>query len=333
MGSMAERAQIIVKGIVQGVGFRPYVFNLAESLGLKGYVTNTSEGVLIDAEGHELAQFITRLRPEAPPLSQITDVFVTSLPLKGFSAFTIQKSTESTRALPFTLVSPDVSICSDCLREMLDPSDRRFLYPFVNCTNCGPRYSITRSVPYDRPNTTMAPFTMCSDCRKEYDDPRNRRFHAQPNACPVCGPTVELCLPSNRNGTEMVGEGMQNGKAMAETIKLLKEGRIVAVKGIGGFHIACDATNDAAVRRLREKKRKSNKPFAVMAPTSATAASYCMMSEGEKDVLESIRRPVVLLKKRPVCLLAGATRLFTICFFTMPLTVPAFLTSRISRRS
>ena len=192
MGSMVERAQIIVNGIVQGVGFRPYVYNLAIGLHLAGYVTNSSEGVLIDIEGAQVATFIQRLRAEAPPLSDITDITITNLPEQGYQDFTIHASIDRAVGRSFTLVSPDVSICDDCLRELHDPGDRRYLYPFINCTNCGPRYSITTSVPYDRPNTTMAGFTMCPDCQREYDDSRNRRFHAQPNACPVCGPQVEF---------------------------------------------------------------------------------------------------------------------------------------------
>ena len=196
MGHMVERAQIIIKGVVQGVGFRPFVYKLARSLDLRGYVTNSSEGVLIDVEGSQIAAFIQRVRTEAPPLSRITDLTVVPLPLNGYHAFTIRPSTDDASGKPFTLVSPDVSICGDCLRELLDPSDRRYLYPFINCTNCGPRYSITLSVPYDRPNTTMAGFTMCPDCLREYQDPMDRRFHAQPNACPVCGPQVEFRVRS-----------------------------------------------------------------------------------------------------------------------------------------
>ena len=192
MGAMAERAHIIVKGVVQGVGFRPYVFTLAEALQLKGYVTNTSEGVIIDVEGARVPEFLGRLTPEAPPLSRITDVVVTNLPPHGYPDFGIRESIDGKANLPFTLVSPDVSVCDDCLKELLSPVDRRYLYPFINCTNCGPRYSITRSVPYDRPNTTMAPFAMCPECRQEYENPRDRRFHAQPNACPACGPRVEF---------------------------------------------------------------------------------------------------------------------------------------------
>ncbi len=295
MGHMVERAQIVVRGIVQGVGFRPFVFNLADALGLKGYVTNTSEGVFIDIEGTRITEFIDRLRKEAPPLSDITDVSFASHPVHGYTEFSIRHSLDQAEGLPFTLVSPDVSICDDCLSELLDPADRRHLYPFINCTNCGPRYSITRLVPYDRPNTTMADFAMCPDCMAEYQDPRNRRFHAQPNACPVCGPAVEFRL---RNAER----GVRNGEAVKETVKLLREGGIVAIKGIGGFHIACDAMNRDAVKRLREKKRKSNKPFAVMGPDMDSIGTYCAIAEGEKNILRNNRRPILLLRKTEVSL-------------------------------
>src|SRR5512143_491560 len=291
MGSMAARAQIVVKGIVQGVGFRPFVFNLAGSLDLRGYVTNTSEGVLIEIEGQRLPEFVERLQTDAPPLARITDVAVTSLPYHGYIEFVIRRSMDSTADSQFTLISPDISVCEDCHRELFEPSDRRYLYPFVNCTNCGPRFSITRSVPYDRPNTTMAGFTMCPDCLREYHDPRNRRFHAQPNACATCGPHVVFRVRGS-------GFGVKGSDAFRETIKLLLAGGIVAVKGIGGFHLACDAGNDAAVRRLREKKRKNNKPFAVMTPTAESAGRYCEISEAERNLLLSIRRPIVLLRKK-----------------------------------
>ena len=325
MGHMVERAQIIIKGVVQGVGFRPFVYKLARSLDLRGYVTNSSEGVLIDVEGSQIAAFIQRVRTEAPPLSRITDLTVVPLPLNGYHAFTIRPSTDDASGKPFTLVSPDVSICGDCLRELLDPSDRRYLYPFINCTNCGPRYSITLSVPYDRPNTTMAGFTMCPDCLREYQDPMDRRFHAQPNACPVCGPQVEFrvrsaeCggaphprpLPGGERGSIISplpnGERIRvRGEALKASIELLLDGGIVAIKGIGGFHLACDAANDEAVTRLREKKRKSNKPFAVMAPDIEHIGEFCVVSEQERTVLLSNQRPIVLLRKRGHDALAAA---------------------------
>ncbi|HEX9020192.1 MAG TPA: Sua5/YciO/YrdC/YwlC family protein, partial [Nitrospirota bacterium] len=295
MDRVAERAQIVVRGVVQGVGFRPFVYNLAGALGLRGYVTNTSEGVFIDIEGVPVREFIRRLREEAPPLSRITDVSFTNLPVLGYAGFTIQHSIDQAEGLPFTLVSPDVSLCDDCLHELLEPANKRYLYPFINCTNCGPRYSITKSVPYDRPNTTMASFRMCPDCEREYHDPENRRFHAQPNACPECGPSVQFRAQSSESGAK-------TAKAIQETIKTLQNGGIVAVKGLGGFHIACDATNQEAVKRLRERKRRSNKPFAVMAPAVGTIADFCAVNENEKQALLDRRRPIVLLRKRKATL-------------------------------
>ncbi len=286
---MVERAKITVKGIVQGVGFRPYVYALAGSLKMRGYVTNTSEGVSIDVEGENLDVFIARLPREAPQLSNIFEVTAVPLPAYGYADFRILESSDEGR---FTLISHDVSVCDDCLRELLDPADRRYLYPFINCTNCGPRFSITKSVPYDRPNTTMSGFTMCPACRAEYEDPANRRFHAQPNACPECGPQMHLRVKSSEFKVPV------NENALKAAITLLREGAIVAIKGIGGFHIACNAANDEAVKRLRNRKRKSNKPFALMAPDTDTVETFCEVSEEERNILLSKRRPIVLLRKR-----------------------------------
>ena len=292
MDSMVERAQIIVRGVVQGVGFRPFVYKLATGLRVTGYVTNTSDGVLIEVEGTDISEFARRLRTEAPPLSDITEISSTALPVHGYPDFSIRASADDAIGRPFTLVSPDVSICDDCLRELLDPGDRRYLYPFINCTNCGPRYSITKSVPYDRPNTTMADFTFCPDCLREYHDPLDRRFHAQPNACPVCGPQVEFRAQSSAFSLN------EKESSIQRAISLLKQGGIVAIKGLGGFHLACDAANDTAVRRLRERKRKSNKPFAVMSLSIDDINRFCTISSEEKDLLRSNRRPVVLLQKK-----------------------------------
>ena len=286
---MAERARISVTGVVQGVGFRPYVHALAARLGITGFVTNTAEGVLIEAEGELLGEFIARIPKESPPLSRITGLTVRPLPAQGTTGFLIRESLDRPGA--FTLVSPDVAVCPDCLRELLDRSDRRYRYPFINCTNCGPRYSITRSVPYDRPNTTMAAFTMCPACSREYHDPRDRRFHAQPNACPECGPQVELRAQSSEFG-------VKGSEALDECVRMLKNGGIVAIKGLGGFHLACDAANDFAVRTLRERKRRSNKPFAVMASDANAVRRFCEVGSNELRQLESVRRPIVLLKKR-----------------------------------
>jgi len=292
---MNQRQKIIVKGVVQGVGFRPFVYNLAKSLNLRGYVNNSSKGVTIEIEGDNSEAFVERLSKEAPPLSQIVSIDVSQLPYHGYQDFKILESEDEGS---FTLISADVSICQDCFREMLDRNDRRYLYPFINCTNCGPRYTITKSVPYDRPNTTMSVFKMCPDCKREYHDPSDRRFHAQPNACPVCGPQVELKVKSGKLKvkSEKVRVNQKNNP-IQETIKLLKRGAIVAIKGLGGFHIACDATNEEAVKRLRLKKRKSNKPFGLMAPDIETVRKFCEVSREEETLLLSNKRPIVLLKK------------------------------------
>lgn len=289
---MAERAEITVKGVVQGVGFRPFVYHLAESLNLKGYVANTSDGVVIDIEGDNIPEFVRRLPKEAPPLSLIVDVAITPLEEFGYADFRIIESRDAEVCGSFTMVSPDVSICADCLRELLDPANRRYLYPFINCTNCGPRYTITKSVPYDRPNTTMANFLMCSECNREYNDPGDRRFHAQPNACPQCGPRAEMEILNSQFKTD------KNDNAIEAAIRLLKQGAIVAIKGLGGFHIACDASNEEAVQKLRERKRKNNKPFALMAQDMDTIKKFCVVSGEEEHLLLSYRRPIVLLKKK-----------------------------------
>ena len=273
------------------MGFRPFVYNLASSMGLKGYVANTSEGVVIDIEGDNVTRFLERVAKEAPPLSRIEDLSFYPLPLKEYDDFRIQESRDGGR---FTLVSPDVSVCEDCLRELFDPADRRYFYPFINCTNCGPRFSITKAVPYDRPNTTMASFDMCPLCLEEYTDPENRRFHAEPNACPECGPRVEFVFSS---GFEP-GDISFRPNPIEKTVHLLKEGFIVAVKGLGGFHLACDATNERAVLNLRKRKRKSGKPFALMAPDMETVEKYCRLSREEKRLLLSRGRPIVLLRKK-----------------------------------
>jgi hydrogenase maturation protein HypF len=286
-----ERVRILVKGVVQGVGFRPFVYSLAKSLNLKGFVMNSSEGVVIDIEGDNSPTFIQRLSKEAPPLSQIMGVDTTPMPFYGYQDFQIIKSRDQGS---FTLISSDVSICEDCLKELLNKNDRRYLYPFINCTNCGPRYTITRSVPYDRPNTAMSVFNMCPDCEKEYYNPEDRRFHAQPNACHVCGPQVTLVV------SHQLSVISQN--PIEKTIELLKDGKIVAIKGLGGFHIACDASNEVAVNGLRLKKRKNNKPFALMAPDVETIKKFCKVSKEEEDLLISNKKPIVLLKKIQNCL-------------------------------
>jgi hydrogenase maturation protein HypF len=273
------RKQIRVRGIVQGVGFRPFVFNLAQRLRLSGYVLNSSAGVLMELEGDlaQIERFLRELRENPPPLAQMEDISVESLEPAGYESFSIRESVDVPGQL--APVSPDVSTCLDCLRDFQTPGNRRFGYPFTNCTNCGPRYTITRMIPYDRPLTTMACFPMCAQCLREYEDPSDRRFHAQPNACPDCGPTITLSVEMAR--------------------QLLREGRVLAIKGLGGFHLVCDPYNDAAVQLLRERKKRSDKPFALMVRDTAAAENLCMLSDAERAALTSIRRPIVILARRP----------------------------------
>src|SRR3989304_5722132 len=305
---MNSRIKISVRGVVQGVGFRPFVYSLAKSLNLKGFVMNSSKGVTIEIEGNDSSLFVERLKNEAPPLSKIMNLDVSPLPYHGYKDFQIVESEDEGS---FTLISPDVSVCKDCFKELLSDNDRRYLYPFINCTNCGPRYTITRSVPYDRPNTTMSVFQMCAECNEEYHNPGDRRFHAQPNACPVCGPHVKLIVKNKKNPpSPPFSKGGMGGlldetpkvdkkeNPIKETIRLLKEGYIVAIKGLGGFHLACDASNERAVNMLRLRKRKSNKPFALMAPDVKTVRKFCNVSSEEENLLLSIKRPMVLLTKK-----------------------------------
>ncbi len=287
-----KRVLIRIRGRVQGVGFRPHVFNLATALSLKGTVKNSSKGVTIDIEGERVDEFIKRLRTSPPPLAEIEEIHTEELPPVNYSDFSILHSEEEGS---FTHVSPDVSICDDCLKEMLEPSDRRYLYPFINCTNCGPRYSITLKLPYDRPNTTMKVFQMCSDCLREYQDPRDRRFHAQPNACPSCGPSLTFRL-TNRELEHLLTED-----PLESTIRLIQTGGVVAIKGLGGFHIACDALNTRAVERLRVRKRKSNKPFALMAPEIDAVKRFVHLESEDERLLSSNKRPIVLLRKKERC--------------------------------
>ena len=285
------RKQILVRGIVQGVGFRPFVYNLARRFELAGFVLNSSAGVTIEVEGDaaQIERFVGALSDEAPPLAHIEDVVIGSLEPAGQLGFAIRDSVEEPGKL--VPVSPDMSTCDDCLRDFLTPSNRRYGYPFTNCTNCGPRYTITRHIPYDRPLTTMACFPMCERCLAEYEDPADRRFHAQPNACPECGPVVALDSEFLR--------GQDSLAAIREGRRLLREGRIVAIKGLGGFHLACDPFNEAAVRLLRERKKRSDKPFALMVADIASAETFCVVSEECRKALFSPRRPIVILPRKP----------------------------------
>ncbi len=296
---MRVRHRFELVGIVQGVGFRPFVYRLAQRYRLAGYVRNHSRGVTIEVEGppDALEQFAQALQRERPPAAVIDAVDRRSVDVQHASNFVIVASdADSQQSTP---VSPDLATCDDCLREFSDPSDRRFRYPFINCTNCGPRYTIVRDIPYDRPQTTMSGFTMCAECRREYDDPGDRRFHAQPNACPRCGPQVwwvdreapvEAFLKRPASGC--VGKA-----ALAEFARAIRQGRIVAVKGIGGFHLACSATNDDAIKRLRRRKNRGDKPLAVMVRDLETVEQFALVDEEERTLLLSPERPIVLLRK------------------------------------
>ena len=278
-----------VEGVVQGVGFRPYVYRLAGELGLTGFVLNDPRGVLLEVEGSETAveRFLARLGPDAPPLASIERVVAEDREPIGHSSFQIVESRDG--GAPDAQVTPDTATCDDCLRELFDPHDRRFRYPFINCTNCGPRFTIVKGIPYDRPFTTMAGFRMCGPCRDEYDDPANRRFHAQPNACPACGPLASLLLPGG--GEAPIG-GARDPVAAAAAA--LREGRIVAIKGIGGFHLACRADDEAAVAALRARKQREDKPFALMVPSLDAAGLLVRVGQSERPLLASPARPIVL---------------------------------------
>ena len=267
-----ERRRFRVRGVVQGVGFRPFVYGLAGRHGLGGFVLNDGDGVTVEAEGDaaSLDAFAASLRTDAPPLARVETVTAESVPLRDDARFTIAASLPSRGA---AAIPPDVATCDDCLRELFDPADRRYRYPFLNCTQCGPRFTIVRAVPYDRASTTMAGFTMCADCRREYEDPADRRFHAEPIACPVCGPRLSMPLE--------------------EAVSMLRAGAILAVKGLGGYHLACDARDEDAVARLRARKRREEKPFALM---SAAPEALCEVSEEEWALLRSPARPIVLLQ-------------------------------------
>lgn len=294
-----------VSGIVQGVGFRPFVYNLALKYHLAGWVKNTSSGVEIEVQGsdNQLRSFVKHLKQDAPPLAQLDDVIIAKSSEGKFERFEILTSESIPSA--FQPIPADVSICPDCLREMLNPKDRRYRYPFINCTNCGPRFTIIRDIPYDRPNTTMATFRMCPQCAVEYGDPTDRRFHAQPIACPNCGPTVwlEQYRPGENDATTLV---MQLGdEAIQRTRRLLSEDKIIAIKGLGGFHLACNAKSPLAVAELRRRKLRVDKPFAVMMPDVETIRRHCHVNDVERTLLESPAHPIVLLRRRSISMIAG----------------------------
>lgn len=286
--------------MVQGVGFRPFVYRIAKRFAIRGWVLNSSGGAVIEAEGGEAAveQFLRTLASELPPLARIDEIEITDLAPGNERHFAIRESV--IRSGRFALVPPDVATCADCLREITTPGDRRYGYPFTNCTNCGPRYTIIRDVPYDRSSTTMERFRMCTRCQAEYDDPANRRFHAEANACPECGPSLELASREQLASGSLPLFAAASGTPaiLARVRNSLREGEIVAIKGMGGFHLACDAANDAAVSRLRERKRRSGRAFAVMAGNLETAERLCEITDAGRALLLSASRPIVLMRRR-----------------------------------
>jgi hydrogenase maturation protein HypF len=291
------RTAVRVEGVVQGVGFRPFVYSLATSLGLGGLVGNDADGVFAEVEGHPAAveEFLAALARDAPPLARIERVTTSAMRPDGTASFAIAPSQPGSQRR--TLVSADTATCADCLAELADPGDRRYGYPFINCTNCGPRFTIVRDVPYDRPRTTMAPFTMCERCAAEYNDPADRRFHAQPTCCPACGPVLSLVGPG---GTAAAGD------PLAAAAALLRDGKVLAVKGLGGYHLAVDAGGEAVAAELRARKHREDKPFAVMVADVAAARRLCEVDEAAAGLMASSRRPIVLLPRLPGSGLAEA---------------------------
>ncbi len=291
---MIKRQKISITGQVQGVGFRPVVYRIASQLGLSGFVYNDTKGVTIELQGtkEKIAEFSGRLQSrDKPPLAEIKSYKAADIAaVEGEEKFTIKASESTGTAL--SQVTADMAVCEDCLAEMADKGDFRYRYPFINCTNCGPRYSIVKTIPYDRPNTTMSVFKMCDKCAAQYTDIADRRFHAQPVACPACGPKIWL--------TDTSGKTIETGteKVIAETARLLLDGKVVAIKGVGGFHLSVDALNEAAVRRLRERKRRDHKPFAMMAASVQSVKEYAIVSKSAEQILKSPQSPIVLLPKK-----------------------------------
>jgi hydrogenase maturation protein HypF len=289
-----RRVAVRVTGTVQGVGFRPFVFRVAEELDLAGWVLNDERGVELEVEGaaDRVESFLARLRSEAPPLAHVGSIDSAPVAVTGERGFRIVES--ASRGEADAQVAPDSATCDDCLSELFDPGDRRHRYPFINCTNCGPRFTIVEGVPYDRARTTMSEFAMCAACRAEYDDPRDRRFHAQPNACPACGPTVRLVEADGRPITASTGEP----DPIATAARLLGEGAIVAVKGLGGYHLACLAGDELAVDRLRARKHRDQKPLALMAPSLEAARELVELTWPEERLLVGRQRPIVIARRR-----------------------------------
>jgi hydrogenase maturation protein HypF len=307
---VGSRKRIEIRGIVQGVGFRPFVYRIAKRFDMRGWVLNSPDGVVIEAEGAEthLEGFLRALSAELPPLARIDQLTVSDQAPRGDCDFVIEHSlvehSEAARG-SFALVPPDIATCPNCVDDFTSPGNRRFEYPFTNCTNCGPRYTIIRDVPYDRPNTTMTAFPMCANCREEYEDPLHRRFHAEPNACPDCGPWLTLFSADELAATQLaMGAAPQfvpgpgSAAILNRARQLLREGRILALKGLGGFHIACHAANEGSVSLLRERKRRNGKAFAVMVPSLAIAERLCVLTDADRALLAGARRPIVLLPRR-----------------------------------
>lgn len=290
MCERVQRRQVDVEGVVQGVGFRPFIYQLATRLNLSGWVQNNSHGVCLEVEGagKSLDCFSSQLQSQLPPLARITSLVVTTIPCQSSTCFEIRGSESFTEQ--HAEITPDSHVCPDCLLELFDPSDRRYGYPFINCTNCGPRYSIVTAIPYDRAQTTMSSFHLCSSCQQEYDDPSSRRFHAQPNACHQCGPQLQLYDAS--------GTLLNHCDPLQEAIRSLRAGEIVAIKGLGGYHLAVDACQGDAVKRLRQRKQRDEKPFAVMAADLDQVCRFAHFNNIEKALLTSVERPIVILDRQ-----------------------------------
>ena len=296
---MIDAVDIHVKGIVQGVGFRPFVYRMAKKYLINGWVLNAADGVYIHAEGESklVDEFIMELSDNPPAASRVEEIDIKEVPLEDFDSFEIRFSDDDA-VEETTLVSPELATCEDCVRELFNPNDRRYRYPFINCTNCGPRFTIIDHLPYDRVATSMAAFPMCEKCAAEYADPLDRRFHAQPDACFECGPSVTWSVGTDDD--KLVGKTREESDAIfTAAVETLMEGKILSVKGLGGFHLVCDANNAEAVAELRRRKRRDGKAFAVMAPAVAAVRALCFVSEEEEAVLTGASRPIVLLRKRP----------------------------------
>ncbi|MBI4387734.1 MAG: carbamoyltransferase HypF, partial [Candidatus Omnitrophica bacterium] len=286
-----KRLRIIVTGAVQGVGFRPFIYRLATELELFGWVKNSTQGVLIEVEGEhlKLEDFLYRIEREKPPRASIQSLESVYLDAAGYQDFQILESKLIGEKSAFVL--PDIATCPECLSDIFNPLNRRFRYPFTNCTHCGPRFSIIRALPYDRERTSMAGFKMCQDCAREYRDPKNRRFHAEPNACPVCGPHLELWNPE---GKVLAA----HDRALFETVAAICDGKVVAIKGLGGFHLMADARNGKIIQRLRTRKHREEKPFAVMFPNLESVKECCDISKTEERLLTSVESPIVILHQK-----------------------------------